>query len=131
MSDFHDEHDDKDPFSRKGISDWVKKTIGNNVGADSLLSILAQADKTKKDLMHVLSREMRGFLDSIEMSDLLTKILSNATLEVSARIRLVPSKDGGLQIKMVGRDKPRAEEAEAMPKAKVVKKKRTPRRSKG
>lgn len=123
MSDF-DENDDKDPFAKRGLSDWVKKTLGSNLGAESILSILSQADKTKKDLMHVLSRELRGFLDTIEINDILAKLLSNATLEVSARIRLVPSKEGGLQVKAerVARESeaaPKKPKARAKPKRKA------------
>ena len=66
------------------LSDWLKK--------ESLVSILAQADKTKQDLLHVLAREWRSFLEAF---------LADSTLEIHARIKLIPSKKKGLGVKLV------------------------------
>lgn len=60
-----------------------------------LSSIFAQADKTKQDLLQVLAREWRSFLEAL---------LADSTLEVHARIKLIPSDNKGLKIKIVSKE---------------------------
>lgn len=59
-----------------------------------LSGIFAQADKTKQDLLQVLAREWRAFLEAL---------LADSTLEVNARIRLISPDKKGLKIKVVSK----------------------------
>lgn len=79
--------------STRGVSDWIKKTLVTGTSVEPFFSLLAQAEKTRRDVMQSVTRELRGFLDGIEVQDILLKVLSNAKLEVHATIRLVPDKE--------------------------------------
>jgi len=92
-------------FSAKGVSDWLKKAILTGTAAEPLISLLGQADKTRKDVMQMMARELKTFLDNIQVQDILRKVLSNATLEVEAKIRLVPDENKKLKSKTISRKK--------------------------
>ena len=55
--------------------------------------ILGQAEKTKDEVGRVVSEELRRFLQSEKLRDELLKLLSGATIEVKAQIRLIPHED--------------------------------------
>ena len=82
----HDKINSASSATMVDLSDWLKK--------ESLVSILAQADKTKQDLLQVLAREWRSFLEAL---------LADSTLEVHARIKLVPSDKKGVKVQVVSR----------------------------
>jgi len=65
------------------VSDWMKKT---------LVSAMKQADRTKKDISTLVAKEVRLFLDSIEVDELLKKVLAGQSIEISATIKFVESK---------------------------------------
>ncbi len=79
--------------SARSVSDWIKKTLITGTSAEPFFSLLAQAEKTRRDVMQAVTRELRGFLSGIEVQDILLKVLSNAKLEVHATIRLVPDQE--------------------------------------
>ena len=79
--------------SARSVSDWIKKTLITGTSAEPFFSLLAQAEKTRRDVMQAMTRELRGFLNGIEVQDILLKVLSNAKLEVHATIRLVPDQE--------------------------------------
>src|SRR5688572_6997697 len=85
----------------KTLSDWVKKALTTGVGAvflteesirntlselklpkNVISSALHQADKTKKEITSLMAKEVRSFLDSIEIDELVKKILAGATIEI-------------------------------------------------
>ena len=55
--------------------------------------ILGQAEKTKDEVGRVVSEELRRFLQSEKLRDELLKLLSGATIEVKAQIRLIPHEE--------------------------------------
>jgi hypothetical protein len=55
-----------------------------------LAAILAQAERTKDDVTRVLTEELRRFLRSEALKRELAQIFSGMSVEVNARIRLVP-----------------------------------------
>lgn len=65
------------------VSDWMKKTLVNAI---------EQADKTKKDISTLVAKEVRLFLDSLEVADLLKKVLADQTIEISASIKFLSPK---------------------------------------
>ena len=83
---------DKD-VSTRSMGDWLKKAVQAGSAAEPLLSLLGQADKTRKDITQLMARELKAFLDTIQVQDILRKVLSNATLEVEAKIRLIPDEN--------------------------------------
>lgn len=95
-------------ISPKKVSDWVKKTLLTGVGAvfmteesirntlsdmkipkNVIASAVAQADKTKKDIIAIIAKEVRQFLDRIEVEDIIQKALAGQTIEINASIKFV------------------------------------------
>jgi len=96
--------------SGRKLSDWVRKAINTGVGAvfsteegirnvlgemklsgEMISSVINSVDKTKKELAQVVGREIRGFLEKVEIHDLIKKSLAGATFEINAKIRIVPA----------------------------------------
>ena len=65
------------------VSDWMKKT---------LKTAMKQADRTKKDIGTLVAKEVRLFLDNIEVDELLKKVLAGQSIEISATIKFVEPK---------------------------------------
>ncbi|MES2504059.1 MAG: hypothetical protein V4534_04190 [Myxococcota bacterium] len=57
-----------------------------------IYSIWAQADKTKQDILQVIAREWRSFLEAL---------LADSTLEIHAKIKLIPAEKKGLKVEVV------------------------------
>ena len=53
---------------------------------------LAQAEKTKDDLGRIVTDEVRRFLQSERLREEFLKTLAGMTIEIDAKVRLVPSK---------------------------------------
>jgi len=62
---------------------------------EALAGLLAQAERTKEDVTRVLAEELRRFLHSETLKRELSQIFAGMSLEVNARIRLVPDDKGG------------------------------------
>ena len=90
-----------------GVSDWVKKSLLTKMGAillteEGLLDLklpktvikaaVSQADKTKKDLSALVAKEVRMFLDGIELGELIRKVFRGQAIEISATIRFLEAK---------------------------------------
>jgi hypothetical protein len=54
-------------------------------------AITELADKGKKDLSAVASEELKKLLQKVDAKELLLKLLSQGTIEIDAKIRIVPS----------------------------------------
>ncbi|MEI6789833.1 MAG: hypothetical protein WCK42_01480 [Myxococcaceae bacterium] len=57
--------------------------------------LFKKAGQTKQDLFAVLAKEWRGFLEAF---------FADSTLEIHARIKLVPSDKKGVKITVVSKD---------------------------
>lgn len=68
---------------KANVSDWMKKT---------LFAAIEQADRTKKDISTLVAKEVRVFLDSIEVAELLKKVIAGQSIEISAKIKFVDNK---------------------------------------
>ena len=68
---------------KANVSDWMKKT---------LFAAIEQADRTKKDISTLVAKEVRLFLDSIEVDELLKKVIAGQSIEISATIKFVEQK---------------------------------------
>jgi hypothetical protein len=51
-------------------------------------ALLAQADKTKQDVVRTLGEELRRFFESAQLHRELRKLLTDVTIEVKAEVRL-------------------------------------------
>lgn len=62
--------------------------------------LLKHADQAKDQLLEAVSKELRTFLESVNLAEELQKILSSVVLEVKTEIRLVPSEEGLVKPKL-------------------------------
>ncbi len=89
----------------------VRKALGESVPRDLMDFILNQSERTRAEFLDRLSKEFAGALSSLDPVELAKRLLEGRSIEVSAKIRLVPSdaEPGGRGIKLSVND---AEEAE-------------------
>lgn len=53
--------------------------------------LVSQAQTTREQLFRIVARELRSFLESINLGAELTKILTSLTFEIKMQVRLLPS----------------------------------------
>ena len=89
----------------------VRKALGESVPRDLMDFILNQSERTRAEFLDRLSKEFAGALSSLDPVELVKRLLEGRSIEVSAKIRLVPSltEPGERGIKLSVND---AEEAE-------------------
>jgi hypothetical protein len=90
----------KAAFAGLGALFMTEETLRRSAGQmrlprEVLTAILAQAERTKDDLARVLTEEVRRFLHSEALRRELTQIFAGMSVEVNARIRLVPEAKPG------------------------------------
>lgn len=104
------ELDEMDERSRpKPVSELVRKALVSGVGAlfmteegirsvvkelklpkDALASALAQAEKTKADVVRIVGQEVNAFLRSAQVREEMLKVLSELRLEIRAEVSFKP-----------------------------------------
>ncbi len=107
-----------DPATRDwAIPELVKRAILSGIGAvfmteegiRSYLSelklpkeaarvVIAQVARTKEEMFRVVTDEVRSFLENTQLDDVLRKVLTNISLEISTKVRFV-DESGTLQPK--------------------------------
>lgn len=60
-----------------------------------IASLLAQADRTKGEVVRVMGQEVRSFLQSAKVREDLIELLKELTFEVKAEIKVRPREAGG------------------------------------
>lgn len=55
--------------------------------------VLKHADATKKEVLRIVSKEIRDFLEHMDFSEELAEILTKLSLEARVEIRFIPNKD--------------------------------------
>ena len=80
----------------------VRKALGESVPRDLMDFILAQSERTRAEFLDRISKEFAGALSSLDPVELAKRLLEGRSIEVSAKIRLVPSdaEAGGRGIKL-------------------------------
>ena len=94
---------------RKKLTDAVVDGFGSLFMSEELLgritddlrlprellgTVAKQTEKARRGLAEILKKEVRRFLEGIDISSELQKMLASMVLEVKTEIRFVPSKDG-------------------------------------
>lgn len=65
--------------------------------------LVSQAQTTRNELFRIVAREIRSFLESINLGAELTKILTSLTFEIKMQVRLLPSgKPGTIRPEITG-----------------------------
>jgi hypothetical protein len=52
---------------------------------------LTQAQATKKELYRIFAGELRGWLDHLDLAQLLVRVLTSLTFEINTQVRLIPT----------------------------------------
>ncbi|MBN2359282.1 MAG: hypothetical protein JXR83_07495 [Deltaproteobacteria bacterium] len=58
---------------------------------EAIAYLAAQADRSKRELSNAIARELRSFLDGVDLSRVLRRVLAGMTLEFTTQVRFVPN----------------------------------------
>lgn len=102
-------------FAQRVIPDVVRRALMTGVGAvllgeeglrntlgemklpkEAMASLISSADKTKREVISSLARELRQFLDSLDLQSLLEKAVAGTTIEIQTTVRVIPKEEGGV-----------------------------------
>ena len=61
--------------------------------------LISQAGSSKDDLFRIIGRELRGFLETVNLSGELTKILTAISFEIKTEIRFIPNSESSTGVK--------------------------------
>jgi len=104
-----DETPPPDDNSAAGVTDTIRKAVFGGISSlfmseesikgqlgelprDALNYLVGQTEKTRQEFFNIVTREFRTFLDGVDLSKELPKILKGMNVEVTANIRF---KDAG------------------------------------
>ncbi len=87
------------------LPDVLKRGVGGLMNEERLRSlakqkelpgevvgfILGQVDSTKREVLRVVSREVRMFLQNVDLGGELTKILTSVSFEIRTEVRFIPN----------------------------------------
>ena len=102
---------DPEEMSRLGraleglLPDIVRRGVDGLVSEDGIRSlvkdrelpreaagfILGQVDATKREVLRIVSREVRMFLENVDLGGELTKILTSVSFEIRTEVRFIPN----------------------------------------
>jgi hypothetical protein len=89
----------------------VRKALGESVPRDLMDFILTESERTRGELLDRLSKEFARALSTLDPVELVKRLLEGRSIEVSAKIRLVPSdtaKGGdGVKVSVRGHEEPK------------------------
>lgn len=72
----------------------IRKALGDSVPRDVIEFVLEQSQRMRGEFLDRVSREFGRVLERIDPVEVARRLLDGRTVEVSARIRLVPEKNG-------------------------------------
>lgn len=85
----------------------LRTVVGAVVPKELIASTLDQVDATKSEAMAMVGRELRTFLDHLDVGEELAKILTAVSFEIRLEVRFVPNEDGTLRARVRGGAKPK------------------------
>lgn len=73
----------------------VRTAIGDmKLPKEAMDYLVSQADRTKREVIHSMARELRQFLDGLELQDLIQRSLVGTTFEIHTTVRVVQNDAG-------------------------------------
>jgi hypothetical protein len=101
---------DSDENVQNGVTDTIRKAVFGSISSlfmseesikgqlgelprDALNYLVGQTEKTRDEFFNIVTREFRTFLDGVDLSKELPKILKGMSIEVNANIRFKEGKD--------------------------------------
>ena len=93
-------------LTEEGIRNMVSEM---KLPKEALSYLLAQTDRTRRDIFEAVSKEVKKYLRSKELEKLLSQMLEHFTIEVKAEIKFKTKDKGGAKVQLtdvtVHRDK--------------------------
>ena len=87
------------------LPDIIKRGVGGLVNEDGIRALvkdrelpkeavgflMGQVDATKREVLRIVSKEVRMFLENVDLGGELTKILTSVSFEVRTEVRFIPN----------------------------------------
>jgi len=75
--------------SEDGIRSMVSDK--RDIPKDAVTFVLSQADSTRRELLRIVSREVRLFLENMDFGGEIAKILTTLSFEIRTEVRFIPN----------------------------------------
>lgn len=112
--------------------DEAKRLVGSLLPKELVQSVLQSAtqavDTTKREAVEIVAREMQQFLQTLNLSEEIRKVLTSVSFEIRTEVRFVPNPDGTLRSEVKSRAAPKRAASKAKATAKPKKKPAAPKR---
>lgn len=73
----------------------VRRALGDTVPQEWVDFAASQSEKTQREFSDAMAREVGRVLEQVDLGDVLGQVLENRSLEIHARVRLLPSDETG------------------------------------
>ena len=73
----------------------IRKALGDTLPKDWIDFAADQSERTRDEFLERLSLEIGRTLESVDVADVLSRLLAGNTIEINAEIRLKPAREGG------------------------------------
>lgn len=77
-------------LSDEGIKGVVSE---KNIPKEAVGFVLSQADSTRREILRIVSREIRTFLENMDFGGEIAKILTTLSFEIRTEVRFIPNND--------------------------------------
>jgi hypothetical protein len=78
----------------------VRKALGDTLPRDWVDFAVEQSERTRAEFLERLSHELARSLERVDLGAALAELLEGRTLEIRARIRLLPKPQGGARARL-------------------------------
>jgi len=85
----------------------VRSVVGAVAQNDVVNAAVQGIDATRKEVRGIAGREIRTFLENLNVGEELAKILTSVSFEIRTEVRFVPNEDGTLRAKVRGSARPK------------------------
>ena len=74
--------------------DGIRKLVSDfNLPRDVAAYLLMQASTSKDEVLRIIGHEVRGFLETVNLSGELQKLLTSLSFEIKTEIRFIPNSE--------------------------------------
>lgn len=77
-------------LSEEGLRGVVPE---KNIPKEAVGFVLSQADSTRREILRIVSREIRTFLENMDFGGEIAKILTTLSFEIRTEVRFIPNND--------------------------------------
>ena len=95
----------------------VRAVVGAVAQKDIIGSAVSGVDATRKEAAAIVGREIGNFLQTLNLSEEITKILTSVSFEIRTEVRFIPNEEGKLRAKVSSGAKPKVRMRDEEPEA--------------